>query len=205
MWLYNKYVLPKVVDWACRQKPTRKQRMKIIPEAKGNVLEIGIGTGLNLPFYDPKSVQSLVGIDPSVELWNENNFDTNILPFNFSFINAKAENIPLENGSIDSIVITYTLCSITKTEESFDEIRRVLKPNGHLIFCEHGMAPDKSVQQWQNLINPLWKTLGGGCTLNKNIPHIIETNGFILSSLNTMYIPGWKPASYNYWGIAKLK
>ena len=205
MGLYNKYVLPKVIDWACKQKPTRKQREKIIPLAHGNVLEIGIGSGLNLPFYNRDNVDHLMAIDPSVENWNQHNIDLEDLPFGFHFAKAPAEDIPADSNWFDSIVITYTLCSISDTAAAFDEIRRVLKANGRLFFCEHGKAPDKKVQKWQNIINPVWKTLGGGCTLNRDIPGMILNNGFKMSKMETMYIPGWKPASFNYWGSAELK
>jgi len=202
MGLYNKYILPKAIDWACRQNPTRKQREKIIPLAKGKVLEIGIGSGLNLPFYDKKNVKHLTAIDPYIEIWNQNKFDVKGLPFDFNFIKTSAEDIPMDNNSFDYVVITYTLCSIPDTTKTFEEIKRVLKVNGQLLFCEHGKAPDKSVQKWQNIINPIWKKLGGGCTLNKYIPSIIENNGLKINKMETMYIPGWKPASFNYWGSA---
>ncbi|MFT6204947.1 MAG: SAM-dependent methyltransferase [Spirosomataceae bacterium] len=114
-----------------------------------------------------------------------------------------AENIPEDDNSFDTIVITYTLCTIMDTNKALEEMRRVLKPNGKLIFCEHGKAPDKATQKQQSFINPLWKRLGGGCNLNKDIPLIIEGNGFKMIDSNEMYIPGWKPASFNYWGTAK--
>ncbi len=205
MGLYNKYLLPKVIDWACRQNSSRKQREKVIPYANGNVLEIGIGSGLNLPFYNKENVKHLTAIDPSIEIWNQNKFNIKNLPFDVDFIKASAENIPAHNNCFDTVVITYTLCSISDTIAAFDEIKRVLKTNGQLLFCEHGKAPDKSTQKWQNFINPVWKILGGGCTLNKNIPSIIQNNGFKINKMDVMYIPGWKPASFNYWGIAQIK
>lgn len=205
MGLYNKYILPNVIDWTCNQQPNKKQREKIIPLASGNVLEIGIGSGLNLPFYNKEKVKHLLAIDPSLELWNKNLIDTNNLSFDFSFIKAVAENIPANNNSFDTVVLTYTLCSIANTTEAFDEIKRVLKTNGKVIFCEHGKAPDKSVQKYQNFINPIWKQLGGGCTLNRDIPSIIEYNGLIIDKMDSMYIPGWKPASYNFLGSAKMR
>ncbi|MCG2461450.1 class I SAM-dependent methyltransferase [Flavobacteriaceae bacterium F89] len=203
MGLYNKYILPKVIDWTCKQKPNRRQREKVIPLATGNVLEIGIGSGLNLPVYNGDIVNHLTAIDPSKEIWNKNSIDTNNLKFEFEFIEAFAENIPKDNNCFDTVVITYTLCTIPDLNKAFDEIRRVLKPNGRLIFCEHGKAPDKAIQKWQNIVNPLWKRLGGGCNLNRDIPKIIKGNGFKMNELETMYIPGWKPASFNYWGTAK--
>lgn len=205
MGLYNKYLLPKVIDWACRQNSSRKQREKVIPYAYGNVLEIGIGSGLNLPFYNKENVKHLTAIDPSIEIWNQNKFNIKNLPFDVDFIKASAENIPANNNCFDTVVITYTLCSIRDTIAALDEIKRVLKINGQLLFCEHGKAPDKSTQKLQNFINPVWKILGGGCTLNKNIPSIIQNNGFKINKIDVMYIPGWKPASFNYWGIAQIK
>ena len=202
MGLYNKYVLPKVVDWTCKQKPNMRQRMKVIPLATGNVLEIGIGSGLNLPLYNNNNIKHLTAIDPSKEMWDKNLIDTETLPFEFAFTKAFAENIPEENDSFDTVVITYTLCTILDTNKALEEMRRVLKPNGKLIFCEHGKAPEKSIQKWQNMINPLWKRFGGGCNLNRDIPLIIEENGFKISKMETMYIPGWKIGSFNYWGTA---
>lgn len=196
-------MLPKVVDWACQQKPHMLQRMKVIPLATGNVLEIGIGSGLNLPIYNNKNVKHLTAIDPSKEMWDKNVIDTKNLPFEFTFTQAFAENIPEEADRFDTVVITYALCTISDTNKALEEIRRVLKPNGKLMFCEHGKAPDKAIQKWQNMINPFWKRLGGGCNLNRDIPLIIEENGFKMNNLEKMYIPGWKIASFNYWGTAK--
>ena len=202
MKLYNKYILPKVVDWACNQKHYMYQRMKVIPLATGQVLEIGIGSGLNLPLYT--NIKHLTAIDPSDEIWDKKGIDTTSLPFGFTFTKAFAENIPEENDSFDTVVMTYTLCTIPDTNKALEEIRRVLKPNGKLIFCEHGKAPEKRIQQWQTMINPLWKRISGGCNLNRNIPLIIEENGFKISNMEAMYIPGWKFASFNYWGTADL-
>lgn len=205
MGLYEKYVLPNAIVWACKQKSSMKQREKIIPLASGNVLEIGIGSGLNLPFYDKKKVTHLTAIDPSAAIWKKNSFDTNTLGFEFDFMEAFSENIPADNNSFDTVVITYALCTIQDTEKAFDEIKRVLKKDGKLLFCEHGKAPDKKIVRWQNMLNPFWKKIGGGCNLNRDIPFMIEHNGFKILKLEKMYIPGWKPASFNYWGIAEIK
>ncbi len=205
MGFYNKYILPHAIDWACKQNSSMKQREKVIPLASGNVLEIGIGSGLNLTFYDKSKVNHLTAIDPSVEVWKKNIVDTNNLSFEFDFIKAFSENIPADNNSFDTVVITYTLCSIKDTTRAFEEIRRVLKPNGKLIFCEHGKAPDAGIERWQNIVNPFWKIVGGGCNLNKDIPLLIENNGLKIKKIEQMYIPGWKLASFNYWGIAEIK
>jgi len=203
--LYNKYILPKVVDWTCKQKPSMKQRIKIIPLAKGDVLEIAIGSGLNFRYYNEKEISSLTGLEPSTEIWELNKHKTEDLNFDFKFINAFAEEIPLENNSFDYVVITYALCTIKNTQKALSEIKRVLKSDGKLLFCEHGLSPDKDVKYWQNNINPFWKMISGGCNLNKDIPKMLVENGFDLVELNKMYIPGWKPASYNYWGVAVVR
>lgn len=200
--LYERYILPKAVHWACSQSPYFKQREKIIPKAKGNVLEVGIGTGLNLNFYVPEQISRVVGIDPSKEVWNEGKVNTVNLPFPFEFIKASAENIPFENGIFDTVVTTYTMCTIPNLNMAFQEFKRVLKPDGILIFCEHGKAPQPSIEKWQHRINPVWKKFSGGCNLNRDIPSVIEDNGFKIDEIEKMYIPGWKIASYNYWGIA---
>jgi ubiquinone/menaquinone biosynthesis C-methylase UbiE len=202
--LYDKYLLPKVVDWACKQKPSMKQRIKIIPLAEGDVLEIAIGSGLNLPFYDSNKVNSLTGIDPSDEIWQLNKHQIENLDFKFNFKNAFAEKLPFQNNAFDNVVITYALCTIKDPETALSEIKRVLKDNGRLLFCEHGLSPDENVIYWQNKINPLWKRVAGGCNLNKDIPKLISENGFIITQLDKMYIPGWKPSSFNTWGVAEV-
>ncbi|NOQ92647.1 MAG: methyltransferase domain-containing protein, partial [Flavobacteriaceae bacterium] len=179
--------------------------LKIIPKANGTILEIGIGSGLNLPLYNSKLVESLVAIDPSNEILELNNIDHKTLGFNFEFIQAFAEYIPASKHTFDTVVITYSLCTITNIKLALSEIKRVLKPNGKLLFCEHGIAPDEKTVYWQNRINPIWKKVGGGCNLNKDIPKLILENGFKITQLDKMYIPGWKPASFNYWGVAEIK
>lgn len=205
MGFYNKHILPKLVDRACQIGSAMKQREKIVPLAHGRVLEIGVGSGLNLPFYNKETVKHLTAIDPSAEMWRRNKIDLSNLHFDVDFVMAFAEEIPVESNTFDTVILTYTLCTIPNPEEAFHEIRRVMKPNAQLLFCEHGKAPDALVQKWQNRINPIWKRLGGGCHLNKDIPTLIEENGFSIRNLNQMYINGWKPASYNFLGVAEQK
>lgn len=200
--IYEKYLLPRIVNFTCGLKPMMKQREKVVPLARGRVLEIGIGSGLNLPFYTPSMVKHLWGLDPSLETWALAKDKLGMLNFDVEFIEASAEDIPLNSGSADTVLITYTLCTIPNVLSALREARRVLKSDGNLLFCEHGLAPDESVQRWQNRLNPLWKRIGGGCNLNRPIPELIEQAGFSICSMDTMYIPGWKPASFNYWGAA---
>ena len=203
MSFYEKRILPRLVNFACALGPMMKQRAKVVPQARGKVLEVGIGSGLNLSFYRSDQVDSLVGIDPSRETWSLHKENTENLGFEFQYIQTGAEDIPADNHSFDSIVITYTLCTIPHTVSAFEEMRRVLKPNGQILFVEHGKAPDAAVLKWQNRINPIWKKIGGGCHLNRDIPKMFEENGFSIKQLKTMYLPGWKPAGFNYWGVAK--
>lgn len=205
MGLYAKYVLPNLIHIACGSSSFSQQREKIVPLAEGNVLEIGVGTGLNLPFYNGKKVSKLTAIEPSLDTWEKCEVDLESLPFEFEFILASAEKLPFEDNSFDSIVMTYTLCTIPNPHKALQEMKRVLKPNGSLLFSEHGIAPTKRVRFVQKAINPIWKQFSGGCNLSRNIPELIKESGFILSESNEMHIPGWKPGSYNYWGRATKK
>jgi ubiquinone/menaquinone biosynthesis C-methylase UbiE len=202
MGFYDKYILPKMIHSVCNQKQFTYQRKKVVPWAKGRVLEVGIGTGLNLPFYDPDKVEHVWGLDPSESMRDMVKKRALISKFSFAFLNAPGKEIPLEKNDADTILITYTLCTINEVQKTFEEMRRVLKPGGKLIFCEHGRAPDKSIHKWQNRLNPFWRLIGGGCNLNRKIPDIISKGGFKVESLDSMYIPGFKIASFNYWGVA---
>jgi ubiquinone/menaquinone biosynthesis C-methylase UbiE len=202
MGIYQKHVMPKIVHFTCGLKPAMKQREKVVPLAEGRVLEIGIGSGLNIPFYNTHKVKHLWGLDPSAEMWSIAQQNAAQHHIETEFIQSGAESIPLDNNSADTVMMTFTMCTIDEVHSALDEIRRVLKTGGKLIFCEHGLAPDKSVQRWQNRMNPLWNKLGGGCNLNRPIPQLLEQSGFKSRDMETMYLPGWKPASFNYWGTA---
>ena len=202
MGFYAKYLLPRTVHFLCSTKLIRKQRKKVVSLAAGRVLEIGIGSGLNLPFYDPAKVQHVWGLDPSIELWALAEKTASQVDFSVEFIKGDAEAIPLDDRSADAVLVTYTLCSVPGVLPALEEIRRVLKPDGQLIFCEHGAAPDASVRRWQNRLNPIWKRFGGGCNLNLPIPSLLEQAGLKIRKMDTMYLPGWKPVTFNYWGTA---
>ena len=205
MGIYDKYLLPKLVHLTCRQSPTMRQREKVVPLAEGNVLEIGIGSGLNIPFYDPQKVDHLWGLDPSAEMWSIALKNATEHHLDAEFIQSGAECIPLGDNSADTVLMTYTMCTIPDVQTALEEVRRVLKPSGRLIFCEHGKAPDDNIQRWQNRINPLWKRLAGGCNMNRPIAGLLKQSGFVCEDMQNMYLPGWKPASYNYWGTATYK
>lgn len=203
MGFYSKHILPSLINLTCKTSSLTKQREKVIPFATGNILEIGVGTGLNLPFYNSRNILKLTAIDPYEETWQKREIDISKLDYKFEFVKASAEDLPFKNNTFDTIVITYSLCTIPDVDKALREMSRVLKQDGILIFCEHGVAPDKKVSATQDFINPIWKPLSGGCNLNRNIPELIEKNGFTIQDLKSMYIPGWKFASYNFWGSAK--
>lgn len=205
MEIYNNYILPRLTHWVCSQNDITFQRQKVIPQAQGRVLEIGIGSGLNLPFYNPEKIDFLWGLDPSKQLQKIAAKKAVQLPFNVEFIGLSGEAIPLEKNDADTVVVTYTLCTIPDVLKALIEMNRVLKPGGQLIFCEHGIAPDDIILAWQNRMNPVWKLISGGCNLNRPIPSLIEKGGFKINHLDMAYMSSFKIASFNYWGTAVLR
>ena len=204
MGFYDKYILPKFLNCACGTKPINYQREKIVPLAKGIVLDIGIGSGLNIPFYNKSNIDHLYGLDPSKELLKIAKPLAKKNELEIEFLQCGAEAIPLTDQSIDTVLITYTMCTIPDIKLSNSEIMRVLKPEGQLLFCEHGLAPDKNIAKWQRRINPIWSKIAGGCNLNRDIPKLITSSGFKISNMEEMYLPSTpKFAGYNYWGVAK--
>lgn len=204
MSFYNKYILPKVLNCACASKPINYQRDKIVPLAEGVVLDIGIGSGLNIPFYNKTKIKQLYGLDPSKELLDIAKSVAYEENLEIEFLECGAESIPLPDKSIDTVLITYTMCTIPDVALSNSEIIRVLKDDGKLLFCEHGLAPDKNIAKWQKRINPLWSKIAGGCNLNRDIPNLISSSGFKISNMEEMYLPSTpKFAGYNFWGVAK--
>ena len=204
MSFYNKYILPKVLNCTCASKPINYQRDKIVPLAEGVVLDIGIGSGLNIPFYNKTKIKQLYGLDPSKELLDIAKSVAKKENLEIEFLECGAESIPLPDKSIDTVLITYTMCTIPDVALSNSEIIRVLKDDGKLLFCEHGLAPDKNIAKWQKRINPLWSKIAGGCNLNRDIPNLITSSGFKISNMEEMYLPSTpKFAGYNYWGVAK--
>ena len=204
MGFYDRHVLPKLLNWSCATLPVRIQRQKVVPLAEGRVLEIGIGSGLNLPFYDPAKVERVIGLDPAEEMLRQARRKSEALPFTVEYLALEGENIPLERHSVDTVLVTYTLCTIPDVITALDGMRRVLRPGGRLIFCEHGSAPDEAVRRWQRRLNPLWNRIGGGCNLDRDIPKLIESGGFRIENLDSMYLPGApRFAGFNYWGCAR--
>lgn len=206
MSLYDKYVLPKFLNCACGSKPVARQRKKVVPLAEGKVLEVGIGSGLNLPFYDKSKIDELWGLDPSEELSEMARKLADSEQMEVNFISSGAEEISLPDDHFDSVLVTYTMCTIPEVIRANGEIRRVLKNGGKMIFCEHGEAPDENIRKWQKRINPIWGKFAGGCNINRKIPSLIEDSGFDIIELEEMYLPSTpKIAGYNYWGYAVAK
>ncbi len=202
MGIYENHILPYVINLCCGLKPIRRQRQKLVPEASGRILEVGMGTGLNMPYYDPDRVEVIYGLEP-----NERSCEMAAGPIGESglkvdMIGLDGQEIPLENNSVDTVVLTYTLCTIPDAHKAMTEMRRVLRPGGRLLFSEHGKAPDAAVRKWQDRLNPMWKVIGGGCNLNRDIPDLIKSGGFKIEALDEMYLPGPKFAAYTYWGSA---
>lgn len=203
MGFYDKHILPRLVHFTCGLTPAMKQREKVVPRATGKVLEVGIGSGLNIPLYDGKRVTHLWGLDPSPEMWSIARRNAAAHHLDAEYLQSEAESIPLEDGAADTVVMTYTLCTIPDPHRALAEIRRVLRPGGKLLFCEHGRAPEPGVRRWQDRLNTVWGKLSGGCNLNRPIADLLLSAGFQSPDLQTMYIPGWKPACFNYWGSAE--
>ena len=203
MSFYAERVLPHLIDLACSTRPQQKQREKVVHLAEGDVLEIGIGSGLNLPFYDAGKVRKIFGLEPSAGMRRKAQSLVESSDIEIEFIDLPGEEIPLENDSVDTVLVTYTLCSIADAVTALEGMRRVLKPGGHLVFCEHGRAPDKSVRRWQNRLNPPWHKVAGGCNMNRDIPALLGEGGFEITTDERMYIPGPRILNYNFWGTAR--
>ena len=205
MGFYDRQVMPRFINCVCGSKPIMKQRAKLVPRAAGVVLEIGIGTGHNLPFYNPAQVDRLIGIDPSEESWVLAGERARDVDFDVEFIGLSSEQIPLDDASVDTIVVTYSLCTIPDPITALQGMARVLRPGGRLLFSEHGQAPDAGVRKWQDRINPLWRKIAGGCNLNRDIPTLLQESGFMLGDMESMYLPNTpRIAGYNVWGDATV-
>jgi ubiquinone/menaquinone biosynthesis C-methylase UbiE len=203
MSFYNDRILPHVIDFAMRNRELGPYRERVLSQAQGRVLEIGIGSGLNLPLYGPR-VNAILGLDPAARLIAMAQEAANRSKIPVTLITGSAQAIPIDRGSIDTVVTTWTLCSIPDAGAALQEMRRVLKPSGRLLFVEHGSAPDESVRKWQNRLTPVWKRIGGGCHLNRPIRALIEDAGFRMNRLDTGYARGPRPMTFFYEGCATL-
>ena len=201
MGFYNDYILPRLLDLAMRNKQLLPLRERVIGAAEGRVLEIGVGSGRNLPFYRSPA-KEILALEPSPKLVTmARGVPNSAVPV--YFLEASAESIPLDDGTIDSVVTTWTLCSIPQAASALGEMRRVLRPGGKLLFAEHGLAPSASVRWWQNHLTPPWRRISGGCHLNRPIRSMIEDAGFRIERIETGYIPGPRPMTFMYEGSAR--
>lgn len=203
MSFYENRILPHLIDRVCSMGQILKLRSQIVPQASGVVLEVGMGSGINLPFYDPDKVSLIYGLEPSAGMRRKarNNLDASALPV--EWLDLPGEAIPLDDNSVDTILLTFTLCTIPDWQKALQQMQRVLRPDGRLLFLEHGRAPDASVCRWQQRITPVWKPLAGGCHLDRPIAELLEHGGFRIEWLENLYIPRTpRIAGYVYKGIA---
>ena len=205
--LWDRYVVPPLISCACSSKPIMKQREKIVPEAEGVVLEVGCGSGTNFDLYDPAKVKHLHAIEPSEGMiqrakttWDEMPRETSC-----DIHLCGAEAVPLDDDSVDTAVVTFVLCTIPDWQSSLQELRRVLKPGGRVLYSEHGLAPDEGVAKWQRRIEPVWKRMAGGCHLTRDTKQMLESEGFTIEQHDTMYLPNTpKIAGFAAWGSARV-
>ncbi len=198
-WL--RFIQTYLIHLACCSRPIMKQREKILSNAEGLVLEIGFGSGLNLEFYDKGKIKKILALEPSLEMQKLAKKQIEKSSIDIEFLTSYAENIPLKDNSINTVVCTYTLCSIINTKSVLLEIRRVLKKGGKLLISEHVKSPDKKVSIFQKRLNPLWKRIAGGCNINCDTKKKLADVGFNITELNEMYLPNTaKFIGYNIWG-----
>jgi ubiquinone/menaquinone biosynthesis C-methylase UbiE len=198
---YSERVLPCLINASMRQETFAAYRRRLLSAAKGRVLEIGVGSGLNCPFYAATTAQ-LIGVDPSSTLLSMAREACKAVTFPVALLKASAEQIPLRSRSVDTVVTTWTLCSVPDARHALEEARRVLKPSGRLLFVEHGQSPDASIRRWQDRLTPVWRRIGGGCHLNRPVSHLIENAGFRIERIETGYMKGPRLMTFMYEGVA---
>ena len=202
---WDRHVMPRLIGCACTQPAVMRDRAKVVPRASGDILELGCGGGTNLQFYDWSRVNSLSGVDPSPELLGRAQDALLRSGRSANFANGIAEALPFENSSFDSVVTTFTLCSVQDPTAALSEVRRVLRPGGRLIFLEHGKAPEPAAANWQNRIEPVWKHIAGGCHLTRPVTGAISDAGFVCDAPQGHYMkrtPKW--LGWVEWGEATL-
>jgi ubiquinone/menaquinone biosynthesis C-methylase UbiE len=202
MGVYRNVILPRLCDLSMRNKRLRPYRERVIGAAEGRVLEIGAGSGLNLQLYR-SGAREVLALEPDQNLLRMAERNAENAPRPVTFLAASAEHIPLDDGSVDTVVTTWTLCTVPDAVCALREARRVLKAAGRLVFVEHGLAPERNVQKWQNRLTPVWTKISGGCHLNRPIAQIIETAGFVIEGLESGYLPGPKFLAYLSEGSAR--
>lgn len=202
MGFYSRHIAPWLVDCACGTKPIAYQRRKVIPQASGIVLEIGAGGGRNLALYDRGKVERVIALEPDAAMVKRGK---KRVPGGLAleWLQRGAEDAGIAPGSLDTIVTTYTLCTIPDAVDALASLRPALKAGGRMLFCEHGLAPDADVVKWQKRIEPVWRPLAGGCHLTRDVDAMLAQAGWRIDGAERMYLPGtprW--AGYNVWGTA---
>ena len=204
MSFFKDYVEPRVIDCVCGGGRISAQRKKIVPFAAGRVLEIGFGTGLNLPFYDPKKVEHLWALEPSPAMRKRSVRRVEGIAFPIEPLDLPGEQIPLDDHSVDTVLVTYTLCTIPGVVHAIEGMRRVLKPGGTLLFCEHGRAPDPGVARWQDRLDGVWGRFSGGCHINRDVRSLLEHGGFDVTGAQTAYLTRTpRVIGFHCWGSAR--
>lgn len=196
MGFYNTQILPRVLDWAMQDKTLIPLRKEVLSSAKGRVVEIGFGAGANLPYY-PSAVESIVAIENSEAVLKRAKKRLSTFPGKIETLAVTAAEIPLDAHSVDFVVSTFTLCSIADTAKLLRELKRILKKDGTLLFLEHGLAPERSVQKWQNRLNPIQNKIAGGCNLNRNILGLFADACWDVVSKKNFYLQG-SPKVFGY-------
>jgi len=200
---YDAHIMPRLITFACGQGQVMKRRSQVVPLARGKVFELGCGGGLNQSFYDSNAVSGFYGIDPHPQLLDQARAAAQSRGWEVDLREGRGEAIPFENSSFDTVVCTFTLCSVEDPGQVLRELRRILKPGGRLLFLEHGLAPDPSVSKWQHRIEPVWKRMAGGCHLTRPIGSALRGAGFDVEPLGQGYLPKTpRVAGWNEWGVA---
>lgn len=203
MSFYEDHILPHVVTAACGCGQIMKKRSQIVPEASGAVLEVGFGAGPNLQFYDPARVTKLYALEPSAGMRRKAADAIASAPVPVEVLDAPGEAVPLDSASVDSVILTFTACTIPDVASAMAEMARVLKPGGQVLFAEHGASPDAGIARWQGRIEPVWKVLAGGCHLTRRPDALLQAAGFEMERMETGYIPRTpKIAGFVYSGRA---
>ncbi|MBA3392855.1 MAG: class I SAM-dependent methyltransferase [Deltaproteobacteria bacterium] len=199
---WSETVVPRLIEKACRSAEILEERERWVPRAHGRVLELGVGSGLNLAFYDPTRVEQVVGIDPSAALLARAAARVKDAKVPVELQQARAEALPFADASFDSALVTYSLCSVDDLSRAVAEVRRVVKPAGELVFVEHGRAPDRGPQRWQRRLTPVWRRVGGGCRLDRDVVGALRAGGWAVDDLREGYTKGPRWLSYTYEGTA---
>jgi ubiquinone/menaquinone biosynthesis C-methylase UbiE len=204
MSLYEEKILPHIIDRACSIGQVMKLRSQVVPQARGTVLEVGMGSGLNLEFYDADKVDLVYGLEPSTGMRKKARPNLAKSKVKVEWLDLPGEQIPLADNSVDTVLLTFTLCTIPDWQAALEQMKRVLRPDGELLFLEHGQSPHQSTRTWQNRITPAWKKVAGGCHLNRPITELIQQTGFRIMELENLYVPkAPKIAGYIYKGRAR--